>query len=147
MYNAFFCFQNTRFTFKFVPVIARPKSHVISERDVTLCTSMQHQIWRKRARNRKEEDAASLAPRIKRAVGIIHTQRELQCTSFPLIRVLIKGSVPTRDMVLPPSAEEFLTQRNKQKVKFKVRLSLSRAFAFCCIQHSLMKSLTLQLFP
>ena len=34
---------------------------------------MQHKIWRKRARNRKEEDAASLAPRIKRAVGIIHT--------------------------------------------------------------------------
>ena len=62
-------------------------------------------------------------------------------------RVLIKGSVPTRDTVLPPSAEEFLTERNKRKVKFKLLLSLSRSFAFCCIRHSIMKSVTLQLFP
>ena len=62
-------------------------------------------------------------------------------------RVLIKGSVPTRDTVLPPSADEFLTERNKRKVIFKLLLSLSMAFAFCCIQHSLMKSVTLQLFP
>ena len=62
-------------------------------------------------------------------------------------RVLIKGSVPTRNTVLSPSADEFLTERNKRKVKFKLLLSLSRAFAFCCIQHSLMKSVTLQLFP
>ena len=32
---------------------------------------MQQQIWLKRERNQKEEDAVSLAPRIKRAVGII----------------------------------------------------------------------------
>ena len=35
-------------------------------------------------------------------------------------RVLIKGSVPTRDTVLPPSADEFLTERNKRKVIFKL---------------------------
>ena len=34
-----------QFAFKFVPVIAQPKSLVILESDVTLCTSMQHQIW------------------------------------------------------------------------------------------------------
>ena len=61
-------------------------------------------------------------------------------------RVLIKGSVPTRDTVLPPSAEEFLTERNKRKVKFKLLLSLSRSFAFCCIRHSIMKSVTLYYF-
>lgn len=60
-------------------------------------------------------------------------------------RVLIKGSLPTRDTVLSPSEEEFLTERNRRKVKFKL-LSLSRSFAFCCIQHSIMKSVTQQLF-
>ena len=140
---------------------------------------MQHQIWRKRERNRKEEDAASLAPRIKLAVEIIHTERELRCTSFPcsvvraewvrfvqkhrvdfgepvnsyaslcsahfeescftrnrsilegmatsnVRRVLIKDSVPTRDTVLPPNTEEFLTEGNKRKV-----ILLSRSKAKC----------------
>lgn len=35
-------------------------------------------------------------------------------------RVLVKSSVPTRDTVLPPSAECVLTERNERKVEFKL---------------------------
>ena len=48
-------------------------------------------------------------------------------------RGLIKGSLPTRDTVLLPSEEEFLTERNKRKVKFKL---LQLVKVTCILLHS-----------